>query len=63
MARNVLCTIHRRKANWIGQILHGNCLLIHVIGGEIEGRSDGEEEEEDVNSYWTTLMKRVDTGN
>jgi len=29
------------KANWIGHILHRNCLLIHVIEGKIEGRSDG----------------------
>jgi len=39
--RNVLRTIDRRKANWISHILHGNCLLKHVIEGEIEGRSDG----------------------
>ena len=28
----------RRKANWIGHILHKNCLLKHVIKGKIEGR-------------------------
>jgi hypothetical protein len=27
-----------RKADWIGHILPGNCLLIHVIGGKINGR-------------------------
>jgi hypothetical protein len=26
------------KANWIGHILHRNCLLKHVIEGEIERR-------------------------
>jgi hypothetical protein len=27
-----------RKANWIGHILHRNCLLKHVIEGKTEGR-------------------------
>jgi hypothetical protein len=36
--RNILHTIKIRKANWIGQILHRNCLLKHVIEGKIEGR-------------------------
>jgi hypothetical protein len=36
--RNILHTIKRRKANWIGHILRGNCLLKHIIVGKIEGR-------------------------
>jgi len=36
--RNFVHTIYRRKANWIGHILRGNCLLKQVIGGKIEGR-------------------------
>jgi hypothetical protein len=36
--RNILQRIKRRKANWIGHILHTNCLLKHVIEGKIEGR-------------------------
>jgi hypothetical protein len=36
--RNILQTIKRRKANWIGDILRRNCLLKHVIEGKIEGR-------------------------
>jgi hypothetical protein len=28
---NILQTIRRRKANWIGHMLHGNCLPQHVI--------------------------------
>jgi hypothetical protein len=36
--RNSLQTIIRSKANWIGHILRRNCLLKHVIEGEIEGR-------------------------
>jgi hypothetical protein len=35
--RNILNTTQRRKGNWIGYILHGNCLLKHVIEGKIEG--------------------------
>jgi len=36
--RNMLQTVKRRKANWIGHILRTNCLLRHVIEGQIEGR-------------------------
>jgi hypothetical protein len=36
--RNILHTIKRRKANWIGHILCRNCLLKHVIEGKLEGR-------------------------
>jgi hypothetical protein len=36
--RNILPTIKRRKANWIGHILRRNCLLKHVIEGKLEGR-------------------------
>jgi hypothetical protein len=34
--RNVLHTIKRRKANWIGHSLHRNCLLKHIIEGKTE---------------------------
>ena len=36
--RNILHTIKRRNANWIGHILRRNCLLKHVTGGKIEGK-------------------------
>jgi hypothetical protein len=36
--RNILRTIKRRKANWIGHILRRNCLLKHVIEGKLEVR-------------------------
>jgi hypothetical protein len=36
--RNILHTIKRRKANWIGHILRRNCLLKRVIEGKFEGR-------------------------
>ena len=49
----------RRKANWIGHILHRNCLLKHVIDGEMEGIDKRQEDEkEDVSSCWMTLRKR-----
>jgi hypothetical protein len=35
--RNMLHTIKRIKANWIGHILRRNCLLKHVIVGKLEG--------------------------
>jgi len=35
--RNILHEIRKRKANWIGHILHRNCLLQRVIEGEIKG--------------------------
>jgi hypothetical protein len=38
--RNILHTTNRKKANWIGHILHKNCFLIHVTEGKTE-RSDG----------------------
>jgi hypothetical protein len=35
---NILYTINRMKANWIGHILRRNCLLKQVIEGKVEGR-------------------------
>jgi len=29
--RNVPRTVTRRKANWIGHVLHRNCLLKHTM--------------------------------
>jgi hypothetical protein len=36
--RNIVHTMQRRKANWIGHILRRNCLLKHVIEGKLDGR-------------------------
>ena len=36
--RNVLHTVDRRQANWIGHILRRNCLLKRDIEEKIEGR-------------------------
>jgi hypothetical protein len=38
--RNIVHTIKRRKANWIGHILRRNCLLKHVNEGKLEGRRE-----------------------
>jgi hypothetical protein len=35
--RNILHTIKRGKANWIGHILRRNCLLKYVLEGKIQG--------------------------
>jgi hypothetical protein len=35
--KNILHTINRRKANWIGHIFRRNCLLKHIIEGKIGG--------------------------
>jgi hypothetical protein len=39
--RNILHTVKRRKANWIGHILRGNCLLQHIIERKDETGSQG----------------------
>ena len=36
----ILHKIRKRKANWIGHILHRNCLLKQVIEGKIKGEMD-----------------------
>jgi hypothetical protein len=38
--RNILCTIKRKKANWICHILRRNCLLKHFILENIEGGTE-----------------------
>jgi hypothetical protein len=38
---NGLHTINRRKANLIDHIWRRNCLLIHVVEGKIEERTEG----------------------
>ena len=35
--RNILHEIRKLKANWIGHILHRNCLLQRVTEGKIQG--------------------------
>jgi hypothetical protein len=38
--RNILLTIKRSQANWIGHIWRRNCLLKHDIEGKIEGSKE-----------------------
>jgi hypothetical protein len=35
--RNILHEIRKRKANWIGHIFRGNCILQRVIEAKIQG--------------------------
>jgi hypothetical protein len=61
--KNILHTINRRKANWIGHILRGNCFIRHIISRKVRGKgtSGREDVEEDVSSNWMTLTNREDT--
>ena len=38
--RNILHDIRKRKVNWIGHILRGNCLRKQVIKGKIKGEME-----------------------
>jgi len=38
--RNILHEICKWKANWIGHVLHRNCLLQRVIQGKIKGGTE-----------------------
>ena len=46
--RNILHEIRKRKANWVGHILHRNCLLQQVIEKKDKGadRSDKKKRKE-----------------
>jgi hypothetical protein len=48
---NVLYTVQRNKAKWIGITLHRKCLLTHVL----KERKRTKNEEEEVSNYWMTL--------
>jgi hypothetical protein len=58
--KNNINAIKTTKDNMIGNVLHRNCLLKHIIKGKIKVT---EGEKEDVGSYWMTLRKREDVGN
>ena len=50
---SILHTIKIRKANWFCHMLGGNLLLKQVSEGNIQGRIEvTEQEEEDGSSYW-----------
>jgi hypothetical protein len=56
--RNILHTIRHRKANWIGHILHRNCLLKHIErkirGARRQGRKCKQllDDLEEARRYW-----------
>jgi hypothetical protein len=37
--RNILQRMVRRNASWIGHVLRRDCLLKHIAGGKIQGRT------------------------
>jgi hypothetical protein len=57
---NILHAIEIMEANWIGHTLRRSCPPKHVIEGNIEVRV-GEDEEEDLSSYWEYLKERQGT--
>jgi hypothetical protein len=54
---NIVHTIKRRKADWMGDNLLKNCLLKHVIKGMIGQKCREYDEVKDVSSYWMILRK------
>jgi hypothetical protein len=36
--KNIVHTVNRRNANWIGHIWHRNCLITDVTEGKMAGR-------------------------
>jgi hypothetical protein len=36
--RGIVHTVNRKMANWIGHILHRNCVLNTLLKGNVEGR-------------------------
>ena len=55
-------TIKWGKINFIGHILHSNCLLNTLLKEkQRENYKEQEEEEEDVSSYWMALRELEDT--
>jgi hypothetical protein len=52
--RNMLHTIKRRKANWIGHTLRRNCRLKHVIEGK-RGKGRRDRKRGILSSNWTSF--------
>jgi len=56
--KNIPHTMKRKKTNWIGHMLRGNCLLKHVTSVKTTRKTEVmNDEEEDVSRYWMTLSK------
>jgi hypothetical protein len=61
--RSVIHAIKHRKANWIGHISRRNCLLKHVIEGEIEGTGSRKQlldDLKDTRRYWNLKVAALD---
>jgi hypothetical protein len=58
--RNIVHTVGRRKANWIGHILCRNCLLKHFIEEKVQGRGRYSKLEEAAldRTHWRTPFGR-----
>ena len=62
-ARNVLHTINRRKANYIGHILRKNCFKRHATEGKIKEMSEVTGRRGRRRKQLLDNFKRQDTGN
>jgi hypothetical protein len=69
--RNMLHTIKRRKANWIGYTLRRNCLVKHDLEGKTEGKIEVTERRgrrlkqllddlEETRGYWKLKEEALD---
>ncbi|PNF30548.1 hypothetical protein B7P43_G09945 [Cryptotermes secundus] len=58
--RNTLHEIRKRKANWIGHILRGNCLLKEVIEGRGRRRKKMPNDLGDIRGYFHLKEKALD---
>jgi hypothetical protein len=60
--RNILHTVKRRKAKWIGHILCRNCLQNYVIEGKVEARTEvTRRQERRLKQLLDDLKKKEDT--
>ena len=65
--RNIVRTIKRGKANWIGHSLRSNCFLKHITEGKIEGmgrrerrRKQLQYEVKERREYWKLKEEALD---
>ena len=69
--RNILHTITRKRADWIGHMLGRNCLLKHIIEGKVErgievtGRQGGTykplvDDHKETRRYWKLIEEALD---
>jgi hypothetical protein len=61
--RNIVHTVNRRKADWIGHILCRNCLLRYIIRGKIERRIEVTGRQGKKKQLLDDLEEKQDTGN